>query len=215
MERCDPDAEEGLRRLWRVISTEPDPAQRQGYLGAYYGATGVANTELSRLDTLDGVQGEEPYTYNADSLAARKRQQIHPYLSPSGIRLYVAWRAEEPDTAVAAYMDRFLDAFEPVRPAPEVSPAMLLDSLSMLVDTTAAYAWVRPTAFADTLRARAAAARTALALGNETAAQAALTQFQSDIEAAYESPVPGVREATREGHRFLWWTAQYLLDRLE
>jgi hypothetical protein len=136
------------------------------------------------------------------------------YLSPSFVHFAREWAGWEPASHIrSALQRRFLDDYRPLYG--EAGADSLLDTLSVLVDTLASYEWITPVAFADTLRGLVQSADGAYSTANSTAAIAALTHFQSEVAAARDSPVPGVRVATEDGHRFLWWTAQYVIDLLE
>jgi hypothetical protein len=141
--------------------------------------------------------------------------------TPSEARFLLEWLPQEPDSALAASVASTLERFRPYPPGSRSmsgnppAPAAALDGIAELVDTMATYEWVSPAAFADTLHAHIDDAQAAIAVNDTSAALIALAAFQAAVDEAYEQPQPGVREATREGHRFLWWTAQYLIDRLE
>ena len=137
------------------------------------------------------------------------------YLEPWFVRFIVEESGGPGVPTDSSYAGVLLKDFRPLEPRVATSPLMITDSLGMLVDTMAAYGWISPVAFTDSLRAHVVAAQAALTVNDVPTASAALTQFQSDMQEAYEQPVPGVREAARVGHRYLWWTAQYVLDRLE
>jgi hypothetical protein len=136
------------------------------------------------------------------------------FVSPRFVRFARQWGNSEPSTLIVQWLAReFLDDYRPLYG--EAGADSLLDTLSVLVDTLTTYEWIAPVAFSDTLRSMVQSAEGTLSTGDSTAAIATLTQFQAEIEAARDEPVQGVRVATDDGHRFLWWTAQYIIDLLE
>ena len=217
--RCS-TAKERFAWLWRIVPTELDPALREHYLDRYTDVSEDAEPRnLARWDARDGdldvPTNPRIAPLNAEEMALEIRTEAGPYLSPYGISLLVEWYGQEPDTALRDELDEYLENdFQPLLPLQDDPVSQHLDELVSLVDSMQTYAWVAPATFAAELQTELAAAQAALSSGDSTGAANQIAHFQATMQAAYEYPVTGVHEATREGHRFLWWTAEYLRNRL-
>jgi len=217
--RCS-TAKERFAWLWRIVPTELDPALREHYLDRYTDVSEDAEPRnLARWDARDGdldvPTNPRIAPLNAEEMALEIRTEAGPYLSPYGISLLVEWYGQEPDSSVRDEIDTYLRRdFRPILPLQDDPVSQHLDELVSLVDSMQTYAWVAPATFAAELQTELAAAQAALSSGDSTGAANQIAHFQATMQAAYEYPVTGVHEATREGHRFLWWTAEYLRNRL-
>ena len=121
------------------------------------------------------------------------------------------------DTSSMTYHRKefFLLAFIPIPPDSAKPTIHLLDNLYNLVDSVASYIWLGDQQFKDELYSILQSAKTNLQNGDSLACAVQVKLFQDLVDDVYKDSLnTDPRFVTIEGWKFLYWNAQYILDRL-
>ena len=111
--------------------------------------------------------------------------------------------------------DFFLLAFVPVQPDSAASLIDLLDNLTNYVDSVSSYNWLGDLTFSNELKTILTTAKTNLQNGDSLACRVQVKAFQDLVDNVYKDSLnTDPRFVTIEGWKFLYWNAQYILDRL-
>ncbi|OQY75837.1 MAG: hypothetical protein B6D44_00710, partial [Ignavibacteriales bacterium UTCHB2] len=90
-----------------------------------------------------------------------------------------------------------------------------IDFTSNLVDTTVNYNWLGDLTFSNELKSILTTAKTNLQNGDSLACRVQIKEFQDLVDNVYKDSLnTDPRFVTIEGWKFLYWNAQYILDRL-
>jgi hypothetical protein len=91
-----------------------------------------------------------------------------------------------------------------------------LDFVSSLCDTLPVYTWLGDLQFKDELKSTLQSAKTNLQNGDSLACAVQVKSFQDNVDNVYaDSLNTDPRFVTIAGWKFLYWNAQYILDRLQ
>ena len=137
------------------------------------------------------------------------------YFEPRFVRFARQWRDGESSVEVRMQTGWFLKDFLPFRPGEDFSVLAMIDSLSALTDTMSTYGWVGNQNFAAELKDNLQAAKTDLTAGDTSSCSGKVRAFQSKVDEEYRDSLDGdTRSVSREGWKFLFYNAQYVVDRL-
>jgi len=137
------------------------------------------------------------------------------YLEPMFVNFLNGLNVTDPSSMTYQRKEYFLIAFVPVPPDSESQIIDLLDNLYNYVDSVSYYNWLRANDFSDQLKATIITAKTKLQNGDSVACAVKVKAFQDDVDNVYKDSLnTDPRFVTLEGWKFLYWNAQYILDRL-
>ncbi len=112
-------------------------------------------------------------------------------------------------------IESFLYTFKPY---PFDSTSTVLENIDYatnLLDTVSFYIWLGDLQFKNELQSILHSAKTNLQNGDSLACRSEIKSFQDTVDFVYaDSLNPDPRFVTLEGWKFLYWNAQYILDRL-
>lgn len=138
------------------------------------------------------------------------------YLTPGFVKFTKDWLQHETAWVVRREAKQsFLDVFIPL-PAPSSSPIQqMLDSLVAVKHQAADFGWLADADFVSLLDNDLKVARRSLKTNDSLACARAIKSFQRKIDIVYQDSLnPGPCKVTMEGWKFLYYNAQYILDRL-
>ncbi|MCZ7610247.1 MAG: hypothetical protein M5U17_08755 [Ignavibacterium sp.] len=121
------------------------------------------------------------------------------------------------DTNSATYQVRkyFLQTYTPIKPDSITPSNDLLNNLYNYVDSVSAYTWLGDLTFTNELKSILTTAKTNLQNGDSLACRVQVKAFQDLVDSVYKDSLnTDPRFVTIEGWKFLYWNAQYILDRL-
>jgi len=121
------------------------------------------------------------------------------------------------DTNSATYQVRkyFLLTYTPIKPDSMTPSNDLLINLYNYVDSVVTYNWLGDLTFSNELKSILNTAKTNLQNGDSLACRVNVKEFQDLVDNVYKDSLnTDPRFVTIEGWKFLYWDAQYILDRL-
>jgi hypothetical protein len=105
--------------------------------------------------------------------------------------------------------------FKPQGPDSSLSNIDLLENLIDLTDTVNIYTWLGDLSFSNELKSILVTGKTNLQAGDSLACAVQVNAFQHEVDFVYKDSLNAdPRFVTLEGWKFLYWNAQYILDRL-
>ncbi|MFZ2865979.1 MAG: HEAT repeat domain-containing protein [Ignavibacteriaceae bacterium] len=108
-----------------------------------------------------------------------------------------------------------MSAYKPRKPDSSASITDLLTELVNMTDTANLYTWLGDLNFSNELKSILITAKTNLLEGDSLACRIQVKAFQDLVDNVYKDSLNSdPRFVTIEGWKFLYWNAQYILDRL-
>jgi len=105
--------------------------------------------------------------------------------------------------------------FEPPKPDTATIIQLQADDLFNSIPTMLSYTWLADNTFANELKTKLTTAKTNLQAGDSLACRVQVKAFQDLVDNVYKDSLnTDARFVTIEGWKFLYWNAQYILDRL-
>jgi hypothetical protein len=105
--------------------------------------------------------------------------------------------------------------FKPKNPDSLLSTIELLENLNYLTDTVYNYTWLADSQFKNELQSFIQSAQSNLQAGDSVACAVQVKSFQDLVDIVYKDSLNADPSfVTLEGWKFLYWNAQYILDRL-
>ena len=121
----------------------------------------------------------------------------------------------EPDLLIKNVVKQNLQMFKPVTIDSTLSMDSLIDRNIQLLDTIFNYTWLGDLTFSNELKNILTTAKTNLQAGDSLACRVQVKAFQDFVDNVYKDSLNSdPRFVTIEGWKFLYWNAQYILDRL-
>jgi len=137
------------------------------------------------------------------------------YLEPFFVNFLTGLNVSDPTSMTYQIKEFFLLAFVPVPPDSERSSLDLLNNLYNYVDSVVTYNWLGDLTFSNELKSILNTARTNLQNGDSLACRIQVKEFQDLVDNVYKDSLNiDPRFVTIDGWKFLFWDAQYILDRL-
>jgi hypothetical protein len=113
------------------------------------------------------------------------------------------------------YYASLLQNYEPTPPKTLLTILEYVDYTSLLSDTLQTYNWLGDITFSNELKNILTTAKTNLQNGDSLACRVQVRAFQDLVDNVYKDSLnTDPRFVTIEGWKFLYWNAQYILDRL-
>jgi hypothetical protein len=130
-------------------------------------------------------------------------QHINNYLS------------SEQDTVTRSLVNHKLETFIPIKPDSNQTIQLLIENLISIIDNCFNYTWLGDLQFKDDLQSIIQSAQSNLQAGDSVACAVQVKTFQDLVDNVYKDSLNAdPRFVTIEGWKFLYWNAQYILDRL-
>jgi hypothetical protein len=123
--------------------------------------------------------------------------------------------SSEQDTLTRSLLNHRLAVFIPSKPDSNQSTSSLIETLISLVANCFNYAWVGDLQFKDELQSLLQSAQSYLEVDDSLACRVQIKEFKDLVDNVYKDSLnTDTRFVTIEGWKFLYWNAQYILDRL-
>ena len=137
------------------------------------------------------------------------------YLDPFWINFIKEWSNVETETLIKTSIRWYLEDFKPFI-IDSLAPTFdLLENLINITDTVHNYTWLADLQFKNELQSILQSAKTNLQAGDSVACAVNVKDFQDEVDFVYKDSLNAdPRFVTIEGWKFLYWNAQYILDRL-
>ncbi len=157
-----------------------------------------------------------PYrTRIADSLLNR-------YGTPTDFEFVKAYQSKAPEPTEKNLIGKALQAFSPPVPSAALSTSNMLDTLISYMQQCVGIGWIADANFVNELENGLANARKHLMRGDSTNCAKEIKKFQDKVNKQYQTTLDyekknkprDKRFVTVEGWKFLFYNAQYILDRL-
>jgi hypothetical protein len=139
------------------------------------------------------------------------------YLQPFWIDFLNNWYNLESSDNIKDDIIWFIHSFRPLPTEEELGLSLSdrVDKLSQQVDSIDFYTWLGDLQFKDELQNTLQSAKTNLLAGDSLTCAIDVKAFQDNVDFVYaDSLNTDPRFVTIEGWKFLYWNAQYILDRL-
>ena len=135
--------------------------------------------------------------------------------TPSDYIFVTEYLQNEPNYTIKSVIQFEIDIFQPPLPDSTKSTNDLLNNLFNYVDSVSFYTWLGDLQFKNDLQSILQSAKTNLQNGDSLACREDIKAFQDSVDFVYaDSLNQDPRFVTIEGWKFLYWNAQYILDRL-
>jgi hypothetical protein len=137
------------------------------------------------------------------------------YLLPFYVKFTKDRLSIESSQIVSWYLRNFLKDFIPLKPADSLSTLNMIDTLIDIKNQVAGYNWVGNAAFVTELSNHLTSARSYLVGGDSLNCTHQVFTFQQKVDEEYRDSLDGdARYVNREGWKFLYYNAKYILDRM-
>ena len=183
---------------------------------SYYMARLNALRYLDRLDYFE-LENFLISRYTTDSTVAGiiVSKILQKYCTPINYNFIISNLNTSLKQADLEYYSLVLKYIEPTPPKTLLTCLEYIDYTNSLCDTLQLYNWLGNTDFASELQSLLQSAKTNLQNGDSLACREEVKSFQDSVNYVYaDSLNPDPRFVTLEGWKFLYWNAQYILDRL-
>jgi len=108
-----------------------------------------------------------------------------------------------------------IEWFKPSEPDSSLMNEILVQALMEIIDSTYNYTWLGDLSFSNELKNILTTAKTNLQAGDSLTCRVQVKAFQDLVDNVYKDSLnTDPRFVTIEGWKFLYWNAQYILDRL-
>jgi hypothetical protein len=138
------------------------------------------------------------------------------YLKPEFIN-FLLEQATTLDHSSETYLlaSRYLHEFTPAMPDSATPTNDLLNNLYNYVDSVSAYTWLGDLTFSNELKNILTSAQLNLQVGDSVSCAVQVIAFQDLVDSVHKDSLNSDPRFVRiEGWKFLYWNAQYILDRL-
>uniref|UniRef100_A0A832G1G7 IPT/TIG domain-containing protein n=1 Tax=Ignavibacterium album TaxID=591197 RepID=A0A832G1G7_9BACT len=135
--------------------------------------------------------------------------------TPSDYRAVLEYHAEETNEVNKTLLYYDLNTFKPPKLDTLISITTVLDTLFSYSNQCFYYAWLGDLTFSNELKSILTTAKANLQNGDSLACAVQVKAFQDLVDNVYKDSLnTDPRFVTIEGWKFLYWNAQYILDRL-
>jgi hypothetical protein len=121
----------------------------------------------------------------------------------------------DPERSIIRESKRFIDEFVPLNFQESQISINKIDSLKNLKDSVISYNWLSDQSFVNELDSNLSSARSYIVAGDSNNCARQIKLFQQKVDEEYRDSLDGDNKfVTIEGWKFLYYNAQYILDRL-
>lgn len=140
---------------------------------------------------------------------------LKEYLSPTWINFMGSWLSNETSYLIKVLLIKNIMEFIPQRIDTNSYIEDNLNFLNNLIDSVQYFNWLGDITFSNELKSILTEAKTTLQNGDSLACAVQVKLFQDLVDDVYKDSLnTDPRFVTIEGWKFLYWNAQYILDRL-
>jgi hypothetical protein len=137
------------------------------------------------------------------------------YGTPEDYKFVLDYLPNEPDPKVKEYIQDDLELYKPPKPDSNSTIENLINNTVIQADTLYSYNWFGDLIFLNGMKNILTTAKTNLQNGDSLTCRVQVKAFQDLVDNVYKDSLnPDPRFVTIEGWKFLYWNAQYILDRL-
>lgn len=137
------------------------------------------------------------------------------YGTPEDYKFVQDYLPNEVDFKVKEFAEDNLELFEPPKPDNNLTIENLINNTLVQTDTLFSFNWLGDQMFLDKLKSYLQSAKTNSQNGDSVACAVQIKAFQNLVDEVYKDSLnTDPRFVTIEGWKFLYWNAQYILDRL-
>ncbi|MBI3194866.1 MAG: HEAT repeat domain-containing protein [Ignavibacteriae bacterium] len=155
-----------------------------------------------------------------DETFPRRRREIAEsllthYGTPSDYQYVSNYLFNESDINNAFMLKWILEGFSPSQPDSGTPIPTMIDSLISIKHQVASYGWLGNQDFIDELDANLDSAKIYILQGDSLGCRRFIKIFQQKVDEEYNDSLDGdTREVKMSGWQFLYWNAEYILNRL-
>jgi hypothetical protein len=143
------------------------------------------------------------------------KEILWQYPTPFNYQFVRDYLQYEPDSIVVSVGDLYLNVLKIPEPDSSLTVEILIDQLINIIDSTFFYAWLGDLQFKNQLQNVLQLAKTNLLAGDSLSCAMDVKSFQDSVDFVYKDSLNADPHfVTLEGWKFLYWNAQYILDRL-
>lgn len=125
------------------------------------------------------------------------------------------YKVNESSVSILNMIDRFLIDFYPKEPDSTLNLTMLAEELNKTIDSVYAYNWLGDSAYKNKLKKEVEGVKKDILQNDYPAVNENVQQFIDSVYFVFrDSTNSGTDFITREGWNFLYWKAQYILDKI-
>lgn len=137
------------------------------------------------------------------------------FATPSDYEFIKNYYQSESNDTIKSLIQYEIKSFLPAPIDTAYTISDMLDNLSNYVDSVFSYSWLGDLTFSNELKNILTTAKTNLQNGDSLACRVQVKAFQDLVDNVYNDSLnTDPRFVTIEGWKFLYWNAQYILDRL-
>ncbi|HOJ08954.1 MAG: hypothetical protein HND40_01525 [Ignavibacteriota bacterium] len=137
------------------------------------------------------------------------------YGTPEDYKFVLDYLPNEPDPKVKEYSQDDLELYKPPKPDSNSTIENLINNTVIQADTLYSYNWFGDLIFLNGMKNILTTAKINLQSGDSISCAINIKSFQDEIDYVYKDSLnTDARFVTIEGWKFLYWNAQYILDRL-
>ncbi len=137
------------------------------------------------------------------------------YYEPFYIKFAIDQFSVEQSDFVRFYLVEFLNGFRPIIHEVSIPIITLIDSMISYKEQLGSYGWVMDSSFVNEIDNNLSNARNYLLQGDSNNSYHQIKLFQQKVDEEYRDSLDGdTRQVTKEGWKFLYYNAKYILDRL-
>jgi formylmethanofuran dehydrogenase subunit C len=135
------------------------------------------------------------------------------YGAPEDYEFVRQYMSHEPDQVARHSMEYAIKSFKPPKPADSNSVSSLIDKLIQTLSQCLSQNWLGNMTYTNELSTYLSEAKTNILNGNQIGCARQIRTFQQKVDQVYHDSTAS-RFVTLEGWKFLYYNAQYILDRL-
>ncbi len=140
---------------------------------------------------------------------------LQKFGNPSDLKAVIDHQPLEPNETARSLLGSAIREFVPPRPSTSTSVSDMVSNLISTTDTLFNYTWLGDLTFTNSLKSKLTQAKIYLLSGDSLTCAIQVKSFQDDVNLVYKDSLnPDPRFVTIEGWKFLYYNAQYILDRL-
>jgi hypothetical protein len=137
------------------------------------------------------------------------------FAKPQDYKAVAEQSYREPDSTTKDFILSILDQFRPLNQTESNTLTLLLDSLTSLDHQISLYNWLGNQSFVNELDSNLTSARGYIVIGDSINCARQIKLFQQKVNEEYKDSLDGDNKfVTIEGWKFLYYNAQYILERL-
>lgn len=135
--------------------------------------------------------------------------------TPAELTTYKTYKPSIQNEKWEKGIKNFVESYIPKNPSSDLTILQMLEKVTNITDELVLYTWLGDLTFSNELKSTLTSAKTSLLAGDSLACRMQVKAFQNLVDNVYKDSLnPDSRFVTIEGWKFLYWNAQYILDRL-